>query len=221
MLQDIRAKQLIDLLAKKYDALSLRDPIVERYIITKNREGISKTEINLRFEIFEQRYQEYQLFQQKIWNHQYEEEISGIEWQEVTYCGYAVQVPRLHDELTAIPGDQEVVSAARGDLLKFVQDAAKYFGIWRSAKTGDTFEDWRETTIDELIRDVWLNEWIDVRYRDYINEISDLEIGEEWEEPCLEIVVEIYSGVLGKAERDLCEEYTYIGYRLRNQNPDG
>ncbi|YAF99329.1 MAG: hypothetical protein AB3A66_28215 (plasmid) [Nodularia sp. CChRGM 3473] len=46
--------------------------------------------------------------------------ISGIEWYTVEYGGVTVELPRLHENLTITPGDQDILKQSKSVALDFL-----------------------------------------------------------------------------------------------------
>jgi hypothetical protein len=72
----------------------------------------------------------YQDFRSQIHQYQKEHQVSGIVWRLCGFRGMSISVPELHNQLTLIPGDKEILMAAKRSIIDFWNQATtimKYF----------------------------------------------------------------------------------------------
>lgn len=72
----------------------------------------------------------YRDFRDRIHSYQIEHCVSGIVWRAVSFGGKSVEVPELHEQLIAIPGDKEVLMAAKESVLFFWQEVTAAMNLW-------------------------------------------------------------------------------------------
>ncbi|YAF99494.1 MAG: hypothetical protein AB3A66_29725 (plasmid) [Nodularia sp. CChRGM 3473] len=110
--------------------------------------------------------------------------ISGIEWYTVEYGGVTVELPRLHENLTITPGDQDILKQSQPVALEFLAHWNRVFKLWRfNNKSKDPWHrtNWVDFYIQFLQRD-WIEIWVD----DSVSTIL-LEDGSYREEPTFAI----------------------------------
>lgn len=72
----------------------------------------------------------YQDFRAQVHQYQRDHQVSGIVWRLCKFRGFSLQIPELHNQLTAIPGDKEILVKAKESIIDFwyeVTDKMKYF----------------------------------------------------------------------------------------------
>lgn len=84
------------------------------------RGGLSPVETVLRFDMFLARSKDTADKRQAIWTEQVSQGISGIEWYTVEYGGVTVELPRVCEELTLVPGDKEILTSSKPVALDFL-----------------------------------------------------------------------------------------------------
>ncbi|WP_242054245.1 hypothetical protein [Nostoc sp. FACHB-888] len=92
---------------------------------------LSPVETVLHFDMFLTRSKDTADKRQTIWAEQISQGISGIEWYTVKYGGFTVELPRLCEELTLVPGDKEILTCSKPVALDFLTHWNMVFKLWR------------------------------------------------------------------------------------------
>lgn len=74
----------------------------------------------------------YQDFRAQVHQYQREHQVSGIVWRTCRFRDFSVSIPELHNQLTAIEGDKEILVNAKAAIIDFWQQATtnmKYFQV--------------------------------------------------------------------------------------------
>lgn len=72
----------------------------------------------------------YQDFRRQIHQYQQEHGVSGIIWRKCTFDSHSVRFPELHNQLIAVPGDKEILMAAKASVLQFWRDVTSDMSFW-------------------------------------------------------------------------------------------
>lgn len=72
----------------------------------------------------------YQDFRSQIHDYQLKHQVSGIIWREASFRGHIVRFPEVHNQLTAIPGDKEILMAAKNSVLTFWERVTENLNFW-------------------------------------------------------------------------------------------
>ncbi|ACK66548.1 conserved hypothetical protein [Rippkaea orientalis PCC 8801] len=75
----------------------------------------------------------YQDFRQQVHDYQRQYNVSGIIWRVCRYQGRSLRYPELHNQLVAVPGDKEILMAAKESVLKFWWEMTQGMNFWLSA----------------------------------------------------------------------------------------
>lgn len=75
----------------------------------------------------------YRDFRCQIHAYQQQHRVSGIIWRECHFQGKSIQFPELHNQLIAVPGDKEILTAAKESVLDFWREIALEMKFWLSA----------------------------------------------------------------------------------------
>jgi hypothetical protein len=119
---------------------SAYDPIFQHHMV---HGGLSPVEGVLRCDMFMQKAKETATKREAVWASQLEQGISGIEWYTVEYGGITVELPRLYEELTLVPGDKEILMQSKPVALEFLAHWNQVFKVWRYDK--DDADRWGQT----------------------------------------------------------------------------
>jgi hypothetical protein len=124
---------------------------------------LSPVETVLRFDMFRKRAQDTQGKRQAIWAEQVSQGISGIEWYTFEYGGMTVELPRLCEELTLVPGDKEILVQSKSVALDFLAHWNMVFKLWRYNR--ETDERWLESRWSQFYAEYISREWVEVWLR--------------------------------------------------------
>lgn len=72
----------------------------------------------------------YQDFRHQIHQYQRQQNVSGLVWRVTTFNGKNIRFPELHNQLVAIPGDKEILLAAKESVLAFWQEITEQMNFW-------------------------------------------------------------------------------------------
>ncbi|MGB3693224.1 MAG: hypothetical protein WA865_02025 [Spirulinaceae cyanobacterium] len=76
----------------------------------------------------------YRDFRAQIHEYQTENHVSGIIWRVSQFKGKSVKFPELHNELIAIPGDKQILTAAKEAILDFWGQVTEGLNFWLATK---------------------------------------------------------------------------------------
>ena len=99
----------------------------------------------------------YQDFRDQIHNYQRQHQVSGIIWRSCTFGGRILCFPELHSQMIAVPGDREILMAAKESVLDFWNQATQGMNFWLA---GDRAR--QKTTLDSIEPLVQKAEWAEV-----------------------------------------------------------
>lgn len=72
----------------------------------------------------------YRDFRRQIHEYQQENLVSGIMWRSCTFRGQSLRFPELHNQLIAVPGDKEMLIAAKESVLAFWREMTQGMNYW-------------------------------------------------------------------------------------------
>jgi hypothetical protein len=98
----------------------------------------------------------YQDFRRQIHEYQQQHRVSGIIWRECTFGGKSIRFPELHNQLIAVPGDKEMLIAAKESVLDFWREMTQKMNFWLVA---NRYRPIAADSIEELIQEV---EWAEI-----------------------------------------------------------
>ncbi|MGF1480936.1 MAG: hypothetical protein ACFB4I_15860 [Cyanophyceae cyanobacterium] len=98
----------------------------------------------------------YQDFRQQIHAYQREHGISGVIWRTTTFKGKTLRFPELHNQLVVVPGDKEILMAAKAAVVAFWWEAVESMSFWLA---GDRH---KKITPDYVLYLVRQAEWADL-----------------------------------------------------------
>jgi hypothetical protein len=119
--------------------------------------------------MFRKRAQDTQGKRQAIWAEQVSQGISGIEWYTVEYGGMTVELPRLCEELTLVPGDKEILMQSKSVALGFLAHWNMVFKLWRYDR--ETDERWLESRWSQFYQEYLQREWLELWAEDEVYQI--------------------------------------------------
>ena len=74
----------------------------------------------------------YPEFRRQIHQYQKDCQVSGIVWRTSTFKGKSILTPELHNQLIPIPGDKEILIAAKESTLTFWREVTENLNFWLS-----------------------------------------------------------------------------------------
>lgn len=98
----------------------------------------------------------YRDFRSQVHQYQREHQVSGIVWRICQFRGFSLSIPELHNQLTAIEGDKEILVQAKPSIIDFWTKATtnmKYFQLTEG------FQEIPPTTLTTLVAQ---REWAEV-----------------------------------------------------------
>jgi hypothetical protein len=98
----------------------------------------------------------YQDFRRQIHEYQQQHRVSGIIWRECTFGGKSIRFPELHNQLIAVPGDKEMLIAAKESVLDFWREMTQKMNFWLVA---NRYRPIAADSIEEFIQEV---EWAEI-----------------------------------------------------------
>lgn len=75
----------------------------------------------------------YQDFRREIHEYQQQYQVSGLIWRQCTFKGKSIRYPELHNQLVAVPGDKEMLMAAKETVLNFWREMTGEMSFWLAA----------------------------------------------------------------------------------------
>jgi hypothetical protein len=93
-----------------------------------------------------QKFTAYQDFKAVVHRYQWEHQISGIVWRQVTVKGKHLCYPQVDEQLIALPNDLETLKAAKADLLAFWYEVTAGLDLYLSFNNGKDY--WRVMSPD-------------------------------------------------------------------------
>lgn len=122
-------QQLIQILEQELKAIWQGKRIVLSSVARLNNPAVSKAlEMHQGSKVFA-----YQDFRRQIHEYQREYHVSGIIWRVCTFNGKSIRFPELHNQLISIPGDKEILMAAKESILLFWAEMTEKMQFWLSA----------------------------------------------------------------------------------------
>ena len=72
----------------------------------------------------------YRDFRSQIHKYQRQHEVSGIIWRTCTFAGQSITYPEIHNQLIPVPGDKDILIAARTKILNFWYSITDKMNFW-------------------------------------------------------------------------------------------
>ncbi|BDI20473.1 hypothetical protein ANSO36C_62750 (plasmid) [Nostoc cf. commune SO-36] len=132
--------------------------------------GLSPVETVLRFDMFLARTEETANKRKGIWAEQLSQGISGIEWYTVEYGGMAVELPRLCEELTLVPGDKEILVQSKSVALDFLAHWNMVFKLWHYDREAESR--WNQSRWSEFYAEYLHGQWLELWAEDEVYQIQ-------------------------------------------------
>jgi hypothetical protein len=75
----------------------------------------------------------YRDFRCEIHAYQQQHQVSGIIWRGCNFRGKYIEFPELHNQLIAVSGDKEILTAAKESILSFWREVTENLSFWLTA----------------------------------------------------------------------------------------
>ncbi len=98
----------------------------------------------------------YQDFRKQVHEYQKRYQVSGIIWRVCRFQGYSLRYPELHNQLTAVSGDKEILQAAKTAVINFWHQRTQKMQFWLVAHYRRPIS---TESIEELIQQT---EWAEI-----------------------------------------------------------
>lgn len=131
--------------------------------------GLSPVETVLRFDMLLARSKDTADKRQAIWAEQVSQGISGIEWYTVEYGGMTVELPRLCEELTLVPGDKEILMQSKPVALDFLAHWNLAFKLWHYNREAESR--WNQSRWSQFYAEYISQEWLEIWAEDEVYQI--------------------------------------------------
>lgn len=131
--------------------------------------GLSPVETVLRFDMFLAKSKDTADKRQSIWAEQVSQGISGIEWYTVEYGGVTVELPRLCEELTLVPGDKEILMQSKPVALDFLAHWNIAFKLWHYNREAESR--WNQSWFCQFYAEYLHGEWLELWAEDEVSTV--------------------------------------------------
>jgi hypothetical protein len=108
----------------------------------------------------------YQDFRRQIHQYQKNNQVSGIIWRTSTFKGKTVSYPEIHNQLIPIPGDKEILMAAKVSILSFWEEVSEGMNFWlvgapgsKTVNSGDRHKPISPEYVAKLVKQA---EWAEI-----------------------------------------------------------
>ncbi len=102
-------------------------------------------------------------FRRQIHQYQKDRRVSGIVWRNSTFKGKSVLTPELHNQLIPIPGDKEILIAAKESILAFWHEVTCNLNFWLSDRFSCSQRDRLQKINPELVEKLAADaEWAEI-----------------------------------------------------------
>lgn len=219
--QDPRGERLSELSSRLSDGL--HDEELSRHLAYG---GMHPLEAVVKVEILRAKSDVINHYRKSLRRWQRSQNISGLFWYEVEYCGHKVEICELADQLSTTKQDRKIMRSASRDVLDFLCKIQKYFKCWKDIESKDDYP-WQECEWIEAYLQLEQCDWIQINFTDSISTVHLVEkthsmpdggtvlrlSNETYERPNTHFT--IYAG---KFPSD-CVEAGCIWFQLDNSNP--
>ena len=128
---------------------------------------------------------------EEVWQYQRDHNVSGIVWEEIFYRGESVRIPHVHDQLISIPGDKEVLIAARPEILDWWATATKGMELWKLSKS----EEHEPIHLEEILASTPSAEWAKVYFCDSPLNVANMKKRQICSKVIFELKLELCWGI--------------------------
>lgn len=112
------------------------NPLLDRFV---NADGI-------------QRFTAYNDFRTAIHRYQYEHQVSGIVWEEITLKGQTLRYPKVDDQLVSLPSDLTILKEAKAAIVQFWREVTEGMDLYLSLNAGKLHHYVEWVDIDRILR---------------------------------------------------------------------
>jgi hypothetical protein len=77
----------------------------------------------------------YRDFRHQVHEYQKQHQVSGIIWRSVSFDNVSLSFPEVHNQLIAIPGDKDILIAAKESVLSFWREVTTKMNFWLAEST--------------------------------------------------------------------------------------
>ncbi|MBD2020645.1 hypothetical protein H6F43_10680 [Leptolyngbya sp. FACHB-36] len=99
-----------------------------------------------------QKFTAYSDFRTTVHQYQREHQISGIVWQTIAVNGKAMDCPRVHDQLIALPGDLALLRSKRDTILNFWHEVTAAMELFLSLNSGKIHQPINLVDVDRIVQ---------------------------------------------------------------------
>lgn len=105
----------------------------------------------------------YRDFRSQIHEYQQQHQVSGIIWRTCTFNQQSITYPEIHNQLIPIPGDKEILLAARSKILDFWEQVTNKMNLWLvNQKIARNGKHHQQITLDYLQKLIKQTEWAEI-----------------------------------------------------------
>lgn len=104
----------------------------------------------------------YRDFRSQIHEYQQNQRVSGIIWRTCTFNQQSITYPEIHNQLIPIPGDKEVLMAARDKILDFWHKIANNMKFWLVNHNTVSHQHHQLITSEYLQKLIQQTEWAEI-----------------------------------------------------------
>ena len=105
----------------------------------------------------------YRDFRHQIHGYQLKHQVSGIIWRNCTFNQQTITYPEIHNQLIPIPGDKEILLAARTKILNFWYQVTDKMNFWLvNGKADRNGNHHQKITLNYLQKIVNQTEWAEI-----------------------------------------------------------
>ena len=98
----------------------------------------------------------YQDFQSQIHEYQKVHQVSGVVWGTCSFANHILRRPEIHNQLIAIPGDKEILTKAKAEVMDFWWQTTQGMKFWQAG------HDPKPLTADFVTRAAQETEWAEI-----------------------------------------------------------
>lgn len=105
----------------------------------------------------------YRDFRSQIHEYQHQHGVSGIIWRTCSFDQQTITYPEIHNQLIPIPGDKEILIAARTKILNFWDQVTPRMNFWLvNAKTDSSGRHHQQIPLSYLQKLIKQTEWAEI-----------------------------------------------------------
>lgn len=105
----------------------------------------------------------YRDFRSQIHEYQQQYKVSGIIWRTCTFNQQSLTYPEIHNQLIPIPGDKQILLAARTQILDFWEKVTNNLNLWLvNSKISSSGSHHQQITLSYLQKLIKQTEWAEI-----------------------------------------------------------